>query len=243
MRLKYCFSIILILSAFLYSFAIDITGIITDIDNSPLPGASIVLKTLPDSTNITLKSAGIDGDFKIDKVKPGNYVLTISMTGMEPVNKYFSITDSSNNINLGNIKLSENAILLKEAVVTGVRAAVVAKQDTVEFNADSFHTSPNSTVDQLLKKLPGVEVGSDGSITSNGKTITKILIDGKEFFADDPQMASKNLPSNMVEKVQVIDRKSDFSRLTGVDDGEEETVINLKVKKDMNNGWFGNISA
>ena len=132
---------------------------------------------------------------------------------------------------------------LDETVVTAIRPAVVAKQDTIEYNADSFHTAPNATVDQLLKKLPGVEVGSDGSITSNGKTISKILVDGKEFFSDDPQMASKNLPSNMVDKVQVIDRKSDFTRLTGVDDGEEETVINLKVKKDMNNGWFGNVAA
>lgn len=134
-------------------------------------------------------------------------------------------------------------IILEETVITAIKPAVVVKQDTVEFNAASFHTTPNATVDQLLKKLPGVEVSSDGTITSNGKTISKILVDGKEFFADDPQMASKNLPSNMVNKVQVIDRKSDFSRLTGVDDGEEETVINLTVKKGMNNGWFGNISG
>ena len=133
--------------------------------------------------------------------------------------------------------------MLGEAVVTAVRAAVVVKQDTLEFNAGSFHTAPTASVEDLLKKLPGVEVGSDGSITSGGKTVTKILIDGKEFFADDPKMASKNLPSNMVEKVQVVDRKSETARLTGVDDGEDETVINLTVKKDMNNGWFGNVSA
>ena len=125
----------------------------------------------------------------------------------------------------------------------GVRTAVVAKQDTIEFNAGSFKTAPNATVEELLKKLPGVEVGSDGSITSGGKSVTKILVDGKEFFNDDPKMASKNLPSDMVEKVQVVDRKSDLARLTGVDDGEEETVINLTVKKDRQNGWFGNVSA
>ena len=133
--------------------------------------------------------------------------------------------------------------LLDEMVVTAIKAAVVAKQDTIEFNAGSYHTTPNATVNDLLKRLPGVEVGSDGSITSNGKSVTKILVDGKEFFGDDPQMATKNLPSNMVDKVQVVDRKSDLARLTGVDDGEEETVINLTVKKDMNNGWFGTVSA
>ena len=223
--------------------AADITGKIVDSENSPLPGASLLLTALPDSTKIDLKVSDIDGDFKIPNIKEGKYALTVSMTGMDTVIKYLDISKPDESLNLGNLRLSESAILLKEAVVTGVRAAVVAKQDTIEFNADSFHTSTNSTVDQLLKKLPGVEVGSDGSITSNGKSITKILIDGKEFFADDPQMATKNLPANMVDKVQVIDRKSDLARLTGIDDGEEETVINLRVKKDMNNGWFGNISA
>lgn len=136
-----------------------------------------------------------------------------------------------------------NTIMLDEAVITVVKAAVTARQDTLEFNAGSFHTNPNASVEDLLKKLPGVQVNADGSLSSGGKTITKILVDGKEFFADDPKMASKNLPSDMVDKVQVIDRKSETARLTGVDDGEDETVINLTVKKGMNNGWFGNVSA
>ena len=220
-----------------------IDGRVIDSENVPLTGASVTLKTLADSLTVDLKTSDVEGYFQFKDVKKGKYIIAVSMTGMDSYYRNINIEDSSKNINLGNIILSENAILLKETVVTGVRAAVIAKQDTIEFNAGSYHTSPNATVDQLLKRLPGVEIGSDGSITSNGKTISKILVDGKEFFADDPQMATKNLPSNMVDKVQVIDRKSDFSRLTGVDDGEEETVINLKVKKDMNNGWFGNVSA
>ena len=112
-------------------------------------------------------------------------------------------------------------------------------EDTVEYNADSYHTQPNAVVEDLLKRLPGVEVGTDGAITANGKTVSKILIDGKEFFSDDPQVASKNLPANMIEKLQVVDRKSDMARLTGVDDGEDETVINLTFKRGMNQGWFG----
>ena len=98
-------------------------------------------------------------------------------------------------------------------------------------------------VEDLLKRLPGVEVSSEGKITANGKEVTKILVDGKEFFSDDPTVASRNLPVNMVEKLQVVDRKSDLARMTGVDDGEDETVINLTVKKDMKNGWFGNVEA
>lgn len=223
--------------------AADILGVVKDSEDLPLPGASVTLKALPDSVLVSYTTADENGDFNLKNIKVGKYEVSLSFTGMNKFTKPLDIDEKIETLNLGVIKLSENAILLDEAIVKGVRAAVVAKQDTIEFNADSFHTSPNATVDQLLKKLPGVEVGSDGSITSNGKTISKILVDGKEFFADDPQMATKNLPSNMVDKVQVIDRKSDLARLTGIDDGEEETVINLKVKKDMNNGWFGNISA
>lgn len=246
MRLKTSLLSLLFITAVFYSLEIYSAGIkgkVIDGEGLPLPGASITLISMPDTVKTGLVAADIDGNFSFTSLKPGDYYLIVSMTGMDEVGKTVNLPDSASSKDLGNITLTENAITLNEAVITAIKAAVVAKQDTIEFNADSFHTSPNSTVNELLKKLPGVEIGSDGSITSNGKSITKILVDGKEFFADDPQMATKNLPSNMVDKVQVIDRKSDFSRLTGVDDGEEETVINLKVKKDMNNGWFGNVSA
>ena len=111
--------------------------------------------------------------------------------------------------------------------------------DTIQYSASTYKTPPNAVVEDLLKRLPGVEVGTDGGITAQGQKVTKILVDGKEFFSDDPAVASKNLPVNMVENAQVITRKSDLARLTGVDDGEDETVINLTVKKGMKNGWFG----
>ena len=196
-----------------------------------------------DSTRVGYLLTDVDGGFEFSGLKPGRYYMRLSMTGMDEVGKDIEVRDSSEHIDLGKVKLSENSVMLGEALVTAVRAAVVAKQDTLEFNAGSFHTNPNASVEDLLKKLPGVEVGSDGSITSGGKSVTKILVDGKEFFADDPKMATKNLPSNMVDKVQVVERKSETARLTGVDDGEDETVINLTVKKDMNNGWFGTVSG
>lgn len=133
--------------------------------------------------------------------------------------------------------------MLDDVVITAVKSAVISKQDTLEYNAGSFQTSPNASVGNLLKRLPGVEVGTDGTIKSGGKTVSKILVNGKEFFGEDTEMATKNLPADLVDKVQVIDRKSDFSRLTGVDDGEEETVINLTVKKRMQNGWVGSVAA
>ncbi len=225
------------------TWAANIRGVVNDADGQPLPGTALQLIALPDTVRAAYQLSGDNGDFDFKNVRPGEYVLLASMMGMDDIGKPVSVKDSLQDLNLGNITMAENAVMLKEAVVTAIKAAVIAKQDTLEFNADSFHTAPNATVNDLLKKLPGVEVGSDGSITSNGKTITKILVDGKEFFGDDPQMASKNLPSNMVDKVQVVDRKSDLARLTGIDDGEDETVINLTVKKDMNNGWFGNVGG
>ncbi len=133
--------------------------------------------------------------------------------------------------------------MLKEAVVVGIKTPIKVMEDTIEFNADSYKTPPNAVVEDLLKRLPGVEVDNEGKITANGKEVSKILVDGREFFSDDPTVASKNLPVDMVDKLQVVDRKSDLARLTGVDDGEDETVINLTVKKGMKNGWFGTAEA
>lgn len=225
------------------ALAVTIKGNVLDSDGGGLPGVAVQLVSIADSTRVGYVMTDADGSFKLENLKAADYNLLLTMTGMDDISKVVNIADSAETKDLGNMTMTENSVMLGEAVVTAVRAAVVAKQDTLEFNAGSFHTNPTASVEDLLKKLPGVEVGSDGSITSGGKTVTKILVDGKEFFADDPKMASKNLPSNMVEKVQVVERKSETARLTGVDDGEDETVINLTVKKDMNNGWFGNISA
>lgn len=220
-----------------------VTGRVTDGQKEPLPGTSVQLVALPDSLRKGYMMADENGGFLFQNVDTGTYSVRFDLTGMDQKHVDIRIINIGDTINLGNIRLDENAIMLDEAVVTGIRAAVVARQDTIEFNAGSFRTQQNAVVEDLLKKLPGVEVGSDGSITSGGKTISKILIDGEEFFSDDPRVASKNLPSDIVEKVQVIDRKSEQTRLTGVDDGEDETVINLTVKKGMNNGWFGSLSA
>ena len=220
-----------------------VVGTVVDVDDSALPGVTVQLISLPDSIRDAAVITEADGSFAFSKVNTGKYLLFASMVGKDDFFRNIDVNQNPDTINVGKILLSDNSVVLKEAVVTGIKTAVIAKQDTIEFNAGSYHTAQNATVNDLLKKLPGVEVGSDGSITSNGKSITKILVNGKEFFGDDPQMATKNLPSNMVDKVQVVDRKSDLARMTGVDDGEEETVINLTVKKDMNNGWFGNVSA
>lgn len=223
--------------------AATIKGKVSDADSAPLPGVAVELLQLPDSVRSGATMTDGAGEYTFSGIRPGRYSIIYAMTGMDRATRSVAVADSSQTLEIPPLEMTENAIMLAETVVTGVRTAVVAKEDTIEFNAGSFHTNPNANVEDLLKKLPGVEVGSDGSITSGGKTITKILVNGKEFFGDDPKMASKNLPSSMVEKVQVVDRKSELARLTGVDDGEDETVINLTVKKDMNNGWFGNVGG
>ncbi|MDE6290964.1 MAG: carboxypeptidase-like regulatory domain-containing protein, partial [Muribaculaceae bacterium] len=207
--------------------AATVKGRIVDAQGQPLIGATATLLSLPDSTILTGSMTDAEGAYQFDKLIPRRYLLKASMTGMDTEMTDFTVTDTTKTVELPALKLYDESTVLKELVVKGVKAAVVAKEDTLEFNADSFHTTDNAVVEDLLKKMPGMEVGSDGSITANGKTVSKILVNGKEFFGDDPQMATKNFSAKAVSKVQVVDRKSEQARLTGVDDGEDETVINL----------------
>ncbi len=220
--------------------AYNITGTVTDAEGEPLIKATVrVLKA--DSTAIKGVITDLDGKFKLTDVPKGKYRIEATYVGF--AKQLIPITVSKKNLVMDTIVLHEDAALLKDLTVTGIQTPIRVAEDTIEFNAASYRTQPNAVVEDLLKRLPGVEVGTDGSITANGKSVTKILVDGKEFFSDDPKVASKNLPVDMIDRLQVVDRKSDLARLTGVDDGEEETVINLTVKKNMKNGWFGNAEA
>ena len=223
------------------TYGANITGTILDTSKDPLAQASVNLLSVKDSTHISGTAADLNGKFRLSNVKSGKYIVQVSYVGFNSATK--NVTVGNSNINLGEIILEESSFILKEAVVVGVKTPIKVMEDTVEYNADTYKTQPNAVVEDLLKRLPGVEVGSDGKITANGKEVTKILVDGKEFFSDDPKVASKNLPVNMVDKLQVVDRKSDLARMTGVDDGEDETVINLTIKKGMKNGWFGTVDA
>ena len=178
------------------------------------------------------------GNAVLAKLKRGTYILRAELMGYKTYTKEVVL---EKNVDLGDIRMEEDAEVLDAAKVTDVGNPIVVKKDTVEYNASSFKTSDNDMLEQLLKKLPGIEVGSDGSITANGETIKKITIDGKTFFLDDPQLASKNIPAKIIEKVKVVEKKSDQAMFTGIDDGEEETVIDLKLRPGMAQGWFGNI--
>ena len=229
----------------LLSHAAVINGVLVDSqDTTEMVEATVrLLMANKDSTFVKGTTTDINGVFNIKGVKAGKYLLRFSYMGYDDVIKHVTVGEDGRDVNIGVVKMDPNTIMLKEAVVVGVKSAIVVKEDTIEFNADTYKTQANAVVEDLLKRLPGVEVGTDGKITANGKEVKKILIDGKEFFSDDPTVASKNIPADMINKLQVIDRKSDLARLTGVDDGDDETVINLTVKKGMNNGWFGTVNA
>ena len=229
------------LSALSISAAV-ITGQVNDTAGEPLPDATIRIMLQKDSTFVTGAAADVNGKFRIADVKAGRYIVQANYIGYTPAYQNVSVA-ADGTARLKPFALSESSIMLKEAVVIGVQTPIKVMEDTVEYSAGAYHTQPNAVVEDLLKRLPGVEVGTDGAITANGKTVSKILVDGKEFFSDDPQVASKNLPADMIDELQVVDRKSDMARLTGVDDGEDETVINLTLKKGMNQGWFGTAEA
>ena len=222
-----------------------INGVLVDSqDTTELIEATVrLLRATKDSTLVKGTTTDMNGVFNIKGIKAGKYLLRFSYLGYNDVIKHVTVGEDGRDVNIGVVKMDPNTIMLKEAVVMGVKSPIVVKEDTIEFNADTYKTQANAVVEDLLKRLPGVEVGSDGKITANGKEVKKILIDGKEFFSDDPTVASKNIPADMINKLQIVDRKSDLARLTGVDDGEDETVINLTVKKGMNNGWFGTVNA
>lgn len=218
-----------------------LSGTLLDPDGEPLIEATVRLLAARDSQFVKGTTTNLDGKFRFASMGRGRYILQVTYIGYQPLDTIIGIRSS--NIKLPPMKMRSSSVMLKEAVVQAVKTPIKVMEDTVEYNADSYHTQPNAVVEDLLKRLPGVEVGTDGAITANGKTVSKILIDGKEFFSDDPQVASKNLPANMIDKLQVVDRKSDMARLTGVDDGEDETVINLTFKRGMNQGWFGTAEA
>ncbi|MGN1233514.1 MAG: outer membrane beta-barrel protein [Candidatus Cryptobacteroides sp.] len=180
------------------------------------------------------------GKALIDKVAAGSYTVKAELLGYKEYSKDITVKEA---VNLGEVEMAPDTKMLDAASVTATGNPIIIKKDTVEYNASSFKTTDNDMLEDLLKKLPGVEVGEDGSVTANGQTISKITIDGKTFFLDDPSLASKNIPAKIVEKVKVVQKKSEQAQFTGIDDGNEETVIDLSVQKGMMNGLFGNVMA
>ena len=222
---------------------VKVTGHVSDYETAePVMMANIQLLTLPDSAFHSGATSDLQGNFAMEnRLELGSYLLKVSYVGYGSEFRKFSITKETRKVELDSIKLKSDAQLLKEAVIEAQMAQVQVVDDTVVFNAETFRVPEGSMLEELIRKLPGYEVAEDGSVTYNGKAVSKILVDGKEFFADDKSIAMKNLPANMVKKIKSYEKKSDLAEITGIDDGEEELVLDLTVKADAKKGWFSNI--
>ncbi len=220
---------------------ITVTGTVIDGDDkSPVGQATVQLLSLPDSTMVVGNVTNNNGVFSIN-ARPGKYVLKISFVGYLTQEKPLQLAAGKPSVNIGTVTLPTDAIMLGEAVVVAEAPQVTVSEDTIGYNASAYRTPEGAMLEELVKKLPGAEIDEDGNVKVNGKEIKKIMVDGKEFFGGDVKTGLKNLPVDMVEKLKTYDKKSDLSRITGIDDGEEETVLDLTVKKGMNQGWFGNV--
>lgn len=230
-------------SAFSQTKNITVSGRVIEDTNEPAVQATIQLLTLPDSAYAVGVATTGKGYFTLPKVNAGKYVLKVSYIGFKnkfiPLHLYANVLDK----NVGTITLETDAIMLAEAVVTAEAPQVQVVEDTLVYNSTAYRTPEGSMLEELVKKLPGAEIDDDGNVKINGKDLKKIMVDGKEFFGGDIKTGLKNLPVDMIDKLKTYDKKSDLARITGIDDGEEETVLDLTVKKGMNKGWFGNADA
>lgn len=231
-------------SIFAQNKVITVSGRVVESDSKePAAQATVQLLSLPDSAYAAGIASNNQGWFTLPKVKVGKYLLKVSYIGFltkyVPLHLYANMTEKR----VGTIALESDAVMLKEAVITAEAPQVTVKEDTLEYNSSAYRTPEGAMLEELVKKLPGAEIDDEGNVKINGKEVKKIMVDGKEFFGGDVKTGLKNLPVNMIDKLKTYDKKSDLARVTGIDDGEEETVFDLKVKKGMNQGWFGNASA
>lgn len=237
--------LLLLCSSFIYAQKTgSVSGrVLQSKDKKPIDYASLAVKNLSDSSMVGAMSTTEDGKFLFKELKPGHYRVYAAFLGLKNTTRDFTITADKPDVNLGDIVLEGGAIELQTVDIKAEVPPIVVKKDTLEFNAGSFKVVENAVVEDLLKKLPGVEVDKSGTVKAQGETITKVKVDGKLFFGNDPLLATKNLPADMVDKIQIIDELSDQAQFTGIDDGSRTKIINITTKKDRKNGYFGNTSA
>jgi hypothetical protein len=219
-----------------------IKGTLQDaVSAAPLEDATVSVMSLPDSTLISFTLTRNNGSFEIKNLNAGDYLLAVSFVGLKSFKKKFAISAAHTDEDLGIVKMLRADKALDEVVIS--EAPVKVSGDTVSFKADAFKTKPNATVEDLLKKLPGVQVDRDGTVKAQGENVQKVYVDGKEFFNNDPKLATKNLTAEMVDRVEVFDDMSEQAKFNGIDDGSRSKAINLKLKKDKKKGLFGNVYA
>ena len=225
-----------------FSFAQDrkISGVLVDGETKePVMQTTVQLITM-DSAFVAGAVSNERGAFTITAPKNGKYLLRISSIGYIGVLKRLEIVGNKN-LNLGIVKMESDAKMLSQVNVTGKALKVVVKEDTFVYNSAAYVTPEGSVVEELVKRLPGAQVSEDGKITINGKEVKKVKVGGKEFMTGDTQTAMKNLPTSIIDNIKVYDERSDLSRITGIDDGNDETVLDFSVKPGMNKGFMSNV--
>ncbi len=218
----------------------DITGVVVDSTGAGVGGAMVVALALPDSVLTKWAQTGGDGAFGL-RVAPGEYLLQVTLIGHQTVRRALSVTDGD--VAAGTIALQVSAVGMDPLVVRVEHIPFLNRRDTLSYNALAFETRPNANVEDLLRRLPGVEVERDGSIKAQGEDVENVLVDGKEFFGSDPTIATRNLRADAIQRVDVYDKQSDRAEFTGIPDGEEARTIDLKLKEGAKHGYFGRVSG
>ena len=220
---------------------LTISGQLLDADEKePVLQATVQLFTANDSTFVGGTVSDNKGNFSIEAPSNGTYRLKISSIGYQTIEREVTLRRDQNQ-ELGSLRMSPESVMLKETIVTAQAPQVVVKKDTLVYNPDAFRTPEGSAIEELIKRMPGAEVDEDGNITVNGKEVKKILLDGKEFMLGDVETALKNLPVSIIQNVKFYDQQSDQARITGIEDGEKETVLDFTIKKGMNRGYMTNL--
>lgn len=219
-----------------------LSGSLYDKSGEPLIYATAVLLYPQDSTMAYYGITNAKGHFEIKNIKAGNYILQTAYVGFQPLYKNLSLPQTEGNT-LGALIMNEVSLNLSEVQIKGERIPFVIKQDTIEYGAGAYNVKPDAAAEELLKKLPGVQVDRAGNIKAQGENVQNVLVDGKEFFGSDPLVATKNLPADAIKKVQVYNKKSDETELTGIEDGSYAKTINLILKDDMKSAIFGDVTA
>lgn len=241
------FYLALVLTAFGFTTLAQkgsVKGVAFDtISKKPVGGATITLMEKKDSSLVSFTMTDNEGIFSLNGIPYGEYRVMLTHVNYHNSNVTFTVSENNRSVDLGTVNMNDVNKVLQEVIVTSEAPPVTMVGDTIQYNAGSFKVQPNASVEQLLKKLPGVKVEKDGTVKAQGEKVNRVLVDGKEFFGNDPKIATKNLPADAVDKVQVYDRQSDQAQLTGFEDGNYEKTINLKLKKDKKKGVFGKLAA
>lgn len=232
-------SLFICLALNLFSQKYTIEGSVIDSNKVALEFTSVVLLQSQDSILVGFSITNKDGLFRIDGIEAGSYLLNASFLGYKDYYKTVDIKGEESTIKIDMVQLEAASALLDEVTINATHIPIQIKNDTVEYNADAFKTQAGDNVEELLKKLPGIEVEKDGTIKAHGEEVEKIMVEGKEFFSGDPTIATKNLPADIVDKIQVFDKDSEMAEFTGIDDGEQQKTINIGLKEGKKAGYFG----